>query len=72
MTIDFLHYSWVAHMKNTFEHHNIPVIAFQPILDYYSIGKGNKWHQLGFEFVFLVVFFVLAWLALTFIRHQKR
>ena len=70
--INFLHYSWVAHMKNTFEHHDVRVILGQPILEYYSIGKGDKWHQLGFELVFFIVFFVLAWLSLAFIRHQKR
>ena len=45
--LNFLHYSWVAHMKNTFDTHDIPVIAFQPILSYYSLGAGDKWHQLG-------------------------
>ena len=59
-------------MKNTFEHHNTRVIGIIPIMQYYSIGAGSKWHQLGFEFIFFVVFFVLAWAALAFVRHQKR
>ncbi len=42
------------------------------ILAFYGLRGYNKWAFVGYEAIFIVVFFLLAWLALTFIKHQKR
>lgn len=42
------------------------------ILAFYGLRGYSKWAFVGYEAIFIVVFFLLAWLALTFIKHQKR
>ena len=42
------------------------------LLEFYDLRNKAKWAFVGYEAVFIAVFFVFAWLALTFIRHQKR
>ncbi|CAL5220625.1 g2668 [Coccomyxa viridis] len=70
--IDFLHYSWTAQMINQFENTHIIIFLGIEILQFYDLRGKKKWDYVGFETVFIVVFFVWAWLALAFIRHQKR
>ena len=43
-----------------------------PILQYYNLDQFNKWEMLGYEFLFFVVFFFLAWAALQFKTLAKR
>ena len=49
-------------------------ILFQnrPILEYFSLDGKSKWEMLGYELIFLVVSFLLAWAALQFKRLAKR
>lgn len=42
------------------------------ILSFYSIRGQNKWVNVGYEAIFVPVLFVMAWTALSFIRHQRR
>ncbi|CAL8464409.1 g3944 [Coccomyxa elongata] len=70
--IDFLHYPWVAQMVNQFEHTQIYIFLNLEILEFYGLRGKNKWAFVGYEAIFVVVFFLLAWLALSFVRHQKR
>ena len=42
------------------------------LLEFYDLRNKAKWAFVGYEAVFIAVLFVFAWLALTFIRHQKR
>ncbi|KAK9808054.1 hypothetical protein WJX73_010576 [Symbiochloris irregularis] len=63
---------WSAHMNNQFDEHNIIVILDYRILNFYSVEGDNKWVQLGYEAIFFVVFFLFAWAALSFVKHQKR
>ena len=42
------------------------------ILQFYDLRGKSKWNYVGFETVFIAVFFIWAWLALAFIRHQRR
>ena len=42
------------------------------VLQYYSLDGINMWAWLGIECIFVVVFFVLAFLALTYVRHVRR
>lgn len=42
------------------------------ILEYYGLGNTNKWAFVGYEALFFVLFFFLAWLGLRFVRRDKR
>jgi len=42
------------------------------ILEFYSLDSASKWAFLGYETLFIVVFFSLAWTTLVFVRHEKR
>jgi len=68
-----LHYAWVAMMINQFSTSNL-IVPFQgPVLPYFGIAQdAEKWEWLGFEACFFVAFLLAAWLAFTFIKHQKR
>jgi ATP-binding cassette, subfamily G (WHITE), member 2 len=70
--ITFLKYGWSAQMLNFYEGTHIPIYGGVEVLDFYSLSGLNKWAQLGYETIFLIAFFVLAWAALAFMRHQKR
>jgi ATP-binding cassette, subfamily G (WHITE), member 2 len=59
-------------MVNFFGGTNIPIFAGIEVLEFYSLSGVDKWAQLGYESLFFVGFFVLAWAALAFIKHQKR
>lgn len=47
-------------------------VSVLQLLDFYDLRNKAKWVYVGYETVFIGVFFIFAWLALTFIRHQKR
>ncbi|KAK9904972.1 hypothetical protein WJX75_006687 [Coccomyxa subellipsoidea] len=70
--IDFLHYAWVAQMINQFEHTQIYIFLNLEILTFYDLRGYNKWAFVGYEAIFVGVFFIFAWLALAFVKHQKR
>lgn len=43
-------------------------------LEYYGLPQYGitKWEYLGIELLFFIMFFILAWAALTFKKHGKR
>ena len=65
-------------MKNQFGgDRNVPFVTGsngQPVtvLDYYSLTGINPWVWLVLELCFPIVFFGLAFLALTYVRHVRR
>jgi hypothetical protein len=48
------------------------LLSAAQILTFYDIRGQSKWRNVGYEAIFIPVFFLAAWAALTFIRHQKR
>ncbi|GIL78523.1 hypothetical protein Vretifemale_7939, partial [Volvox reticuliferus] len=70
--IDFLRYAWGALMLNQFEDHNVNFAGDVPILKYYGLQGGDKWAYIGYLALFWLAFTIMALLALTFVRHQKR
>ena len=42
------------------------------VLTNYGLNDTNKWAFLGYESLFFVAFFLLAWAALSFVHHNKR
>lgn len=49
---------------------NLQVLEFYAIPDHAS--SSNKWDYLGIEAAFFLLFFCLAWLAMSFCKHSKR
>jgi ABC-type multidrug transport system permease subunit len=69
--IDFLTYGFGGMMVNQFGDNN-PQFQNTTMLEYYSLNNVNKWAYLGYLSLFYLVFFILTWLALSFINHSKR
>ena len=75
--LQFLHYAWGSLMANQFSGDRNKVFISNngtdiTILDYYSLGSVSPWEFLGIEFAFFIAFFGLAFMALRFVRHEKR
>jgi ATP-binding cassette, subfamily G (WHITE), member 2 len=77
--INFLRYAWGAQMINQFKGKrsdlpgNPPVeINGEEILKYYGLDGYTAWQMMGFELLFFVAFFFMAWGALQFTRLSKR
>ncbi|GLC68936.1 hypothetical protein PLESTF_000760800 [Pleodorina starrii] len=70
--IDFLRYAWGALMVNQFEDNDPEFAGGLTVLQYYGLQGADKWAYLGYLSLFWLVFAVLALLALTYMRHQKR
>ena len=79
--IDFLRYAWSALMINQFEgaKEDSPnsgsdvEIAGSPILVHFGQDVfSGKWEALGYEAVFFVAFFFMAWAALQFSKLNNR
>jgi hypothetical protein len=51
---------------------DVPFLNNSTILEYYSLDGYNKWGWAGIEACFFVVFFAAAFMALRFVRHEKR
>jgi ATP-binding cassette, subfamily G (WHITE), member 2 len=70
---DFLRWSWGAAVINQWEHQpDATVVSGVTVLDYFSLEGQNKWVFLAVEVGFLLLFSVLAWAALAFVKHGKR
>lgn len=70
---DFLHYPFAAITVSIFEDKPYALsVAGTPVTEYLSLNLGSAWVYLGIECGFFVLFAVLAWASLAFIRHQKR
>ena len=50
------------------------VVAFgdESVLEFYDLSGVNGWAWLGFQTIFLVIFFFLTWATLVLIKHQRR
>lgn len=59
-------------MINYYEDTYIPMLGGVEVLQFYDLRGVNKWVQIGYECIFFAGFYVLAWAALAFFRHQKR
>jgi hypothetical protein len=70
--IDYVRYGFTALMANEFN--NRPPVTYinEPILDYFGMAGATPWVNLGYQAMFCVGFCFLAFLALRFIRHDKR
>jgi ATP-binding cassette, subfamily G (WHITE), member 2 len=70
--LTYLRYAWGAQMVNVFKNQvqdetGGPIlINGQEILDFYALDGFTAWGMLGYETIFVFVFFSLAWLALQF------
>lgn len=77
--IDFLRYSWAALMVSQFRGSDgeSRTRLFQEdgesigVLEYYEFEEKEEFY-LGWIFMFFAAFFFAAFLALTFVRHQRR
>ncbi|KAL4421764.1 hypothetical protein ABPG77_009747 [Micractinium sp. CCAP 211/92] len=71
--IDVLRYAWGSLMANQFAgERDVQWVDGQSVLDLYSLGGINMWGWLGIEACFTTVFFLFAFLALKYVRHDKR
>ena len=78
--IDFLRYSWGALMVSQFEANNgtsrthlpQPDGSLIPLLEFYDLDEKDEAFYVGWLFAFYAGFFVAAFLAMTFIKHQRR
>ncbi len=73
--IDFLRYAWGALMVNQFtdpDYGNPPWIGGQTVLDYYFLGGVSKSAYVGYLALFFPVFFVFAWLTLSYMKYSSR
>ena len=59
-------------MVNQYQGKDVKVFGDANILDYYSLNSRSLWANVGYEACFFVGFLLIAWSALTLIRHQKR
>jgi ATP-binding cassette, subfamily G (WHITE), member 2 len=72
-TIDFLRYSWGALMVNQFEYNDIVFSQDgQTVLQYFGLSHVDKWSYIGYDSLFFVAYGILAYLALSYIKHEKR
>lgn len=76
--IDFLRYAWGSLMANQFGgSRNVGFFDDEatnttiPVREYYNV-PGSPYGWWGIETAFFAVFFVFAFLALRFVRHEKR
>jgi len=51
---------------------NVPAFGSDPVLNHYDLDGASKWAWLGWLTLFFAVFWVLTWLALSTVRHQRR
>lgn len=71
--INHLHYSWAALMTNQFTVEDVIAPFNIPILEYFNLDSTlSAWGYLGYESIFIVVFFLLGSCALRFINYGKR
>ena len=49
-------------------------VAVLQFLEYYGLPQHgiSKWEYLGIEFLFFIMFFILAWVALKYKKHGNR
>ena len=74
--IDYLRYGFGAHLINQFGAQQgtpgEPTINGFPIIEYFGFDGYSKWELLGYEFLFFIAFFFMAWAALQWKQLSKR
>lgn len=71
--LNHFHYSWAALMTNQFTEEDVIAPFNIPILEYFSLDSTlSAWDYLGYEVIFIIVFFLFGSLALRFINYGKR
>jgi hypothetical protein len=71
--INHLHYGWGALMKNQFTTGDVVGPFGIPVLEYFHLdGSSTSWDYLGYETIFIVVFFMAGCLAMRFINYGRR
>ena len=76
--MDVLRYAWGSLMVNQFSGaRDIDIIpgpdgVQYSVLSYWSLDGVSMWTWLGYEFIFVVGFTTIAYLALRFFKHGKR
>lgn len=71
--INHLHYGWGALMKNQFTTDDVVGPFGIPVLEYFHLdGSSTSWDYLGYETIFIVVFFMAGCLAMRFINYGRR
>jgi hypothetical protein len=66
-----MRYAWSALMNNQFRDENPVFSAGQDILSYYDL-TGNMWGNTFVLLIFFTVYSMLAYLGLSFVRHNRR
>jgi ATP-binding cassette, subfamily G (WHITE), member 2 len=69
--LDFVRYAFTAVMVSNYQDRST-LFAGVPVLEFYGVDGQNAWANLGYEVCFFAVFTALAYLALRFVRHDKR
>ena len=70
--LDWMWYGWGALMITIFRGTDARGTDGSPILEYYSLGSDLMWAFVGYSALFFLFFVGLAWVALSFLRHQRR
>lgn len=74
--LDYVSYGYAALMVNQFEDHDDELKETHPnekgVLDYYDMDDVDKDVYTLIVYVFSIAFVVIAYLSMTFIRHQNR
>ena len=69
--IDFVRYGFTALLVNQFEHKHLR-LNDEPVLQFYGVEHENKWAALAYTSLFFVGFSFLSFIALKYVRHNKR
>ncbi|KAK9816833.1 hypothetical protein WJX72_005683 [[Myrmecia] bisecta] len=71
--INPMRYAFGALMHNMFDTlGERPGLSSRAVLEYYSLTGTSKWAFLGYEAIFIIVFFCLTLLSLSFLRRYWR
>jgi ATP-binding cassette, subfamily G (WHITE), member 2 len=71
--VNHLHYSWSALVKNQFSLEDTATRLGVPVLKYFSLDNSlSSWDYLGYEVIFVVVYFFAGVLALRWINYGRR
>lgn len=71
--INHLHYAWSALVTNEFTPEDTVTSLNIPILEYLNLDNSlSCWDYLGYEVIFIVVYFIFGLFALRFINYGRR
>ena len=69
--VNHLHYSWAALVKNQFT--TTETVLGIPLLEYFDLDNSlSSWDYLGYEVIFIVVYFCSGVLGLQLINYGRR